>query len=231
MNQPTTPPVQSNAPTFADLLKVADDLGQQAGKGKDTQVKFLLKVHEGAFLGVIDNDADKHGASVDDATKLTEAYVRAQSGATIFDAKAANQRVAISKTRTLVKLGMWPKGGVGEPLSTVNALMVERQKLRKDPANAKKLDDAANALIKFARVQVKRDHLIQPSEFSTFLFKASPDAQTEEEWWESVRKKAQRAKAGKGGVTIIDPLVDDIVRTCTKRLVAIAKAKAPQGNA
>jgi hypothetical protein len=126
----------------------------------------------------------------------------------------------------MIKLGMWPKGGVGEPLATVNSFITLRQSLRKDPANAKKLDDAANALLRYARVQVKRDQLLLVDEYKALMFKPEADAQTEEEWWEGVRKKAQRAKAGKGGVHITDSLVDDIVRTCTKRLVAIAKSRS-----
>ncbi len=225
MNPPTQTQ-QSNAPTLASLITSAEELGKQAGQGKDTQVKFLLKTHEAAFLGVIDQDADKHGAGVDDATKLTEAYVRGQTGATIFDAKAPNQRKTISCTRSMIKLGMWPKGGVGEPLATVNSFITLRQAKRKDPATAKKLDDAANSLLRYARAQVKRDQLLTASEYEAFLFKPEADAVTEEEWWEGVRKKAQRAKAGKGGVHITDTLIDDIVRTCTKRLVAIAKSRS-----
>jgi hypothetical protein len=95
----------SNAPTFDDLLKVCNTLGEEFGKGKDTLSKLYLKVHEAAFLGTLDVDHNKHGQSVDDAQKLAEAYSRAQSAATVFDAKAANGRKLASCVRTMVRLG------------------------------------------------------------------------------------------------------------------------------
>lgn len=221
-----------NLPTLDSLLTVAKELGEQAGKGKDTQIKFLLKTCEAAFLGVLDNDANKHGDKVDDATKLTEAYVKAQTGATIFDSKAPNQRKTISCTRTSIKLGMWPKGGVGEPLTTVNDFITERTKLRKDPATAKKLDDAANAFLRFARAQIKMDRIMTVDEYRSFLFKTEPEAQTVEDFWIALRKRMQNLKAGKGANALQDTAtqVDAVISAANVRLTAIANArKGSQG--
>jgi len=226
----TEPASKSNGLSFADLLQVATDLGTQAGQGRDVQIKFDLKVLEGAFLGALDLDNNKHGTDVDDATKLSSAYVMAQGTATIFDAKAANQRKLISNVRKMVKLGMWPKGGTGEPLGTVNTLISLRQGLRKDPANAKKLDDAHNTLMRYATAQLKRDQLITNDELKTFCFKRDPEARTAEEVLESIRKTANNLKVGKvNNCPDLDNSqeVQDIIRLCTKRLVVIGKAKAP----
>jgi len=148
MNQTTQLSV-SNKPTFEQLMNRAVELGTVAGKGKDTQVQFALSVFEAAYHGLIDLTENKHGQGVDDAQKLTEAYVMAQGSATVFDAKASNQRKSTSWTRTYIKAGMWPKGGTGEPLYTANTMVNIRQKLRSDPANAKKLCDANEAFLKF----------------------------------------------------------------------------------
>src|ERR1017187_5917381 len=123
---------KTNAITFDDMMDTAKELGEQAGKGKDTQIKSLLKVLEAGYHNTFDLKANKHGQDVDDATKYAEAYVKAQGSAAVFDAKAMNQRKLISPLRPAIKLGQWPKGGNGEPLATVNNLISMRQKLRQN---------------------------------------------------------------------------------------------------
>lgn len=188
----STPQVTPNAITFADLIATATQLGAEAGKGKDTQVKFLLKAVEGGYHNTIDLSASKHGTDVDDATKLAETYVKAQQGAVVFDAKSPNQRKLVSTLRTSIKLGGWPKGGNGEPLATVNNLMTKRQKLRQNPATAKKVDDAANTLLKYARTQLKRDTLIDDNELESFCMKPTQDLATAEELIEGMVKKLDK---------------------------------------
>lgn len=223
----------SNIMTFAEVLAAATDLGEQAGKGKDTQIKFLLKTTEAAFHGAIDLDDDKHGQGVNDATKLAEAYVKAQTGATIFDAKAPNQRKTISCVNTMIKLGMWPKGGPGEPLQTLNDLITIRQKLRQKPENAKRLDDAANTALRYARTQLKRDTVLSKAELEGLCFKPTQEIKTAEEVLESIRKAATALRDGKashGHALDNSQEVQDIVKLCTKRLKAVAVAKAPQSG-
>jgi len=171
----------ANTPTFQDVLDAATQLGAEAGKGKDTQVKFLLKTIEGGYHNVLDLNHSKHGADTDDATRLAETYVKAQQGSVVFDAKAPNQRKLISCLRTGIKLGSWPKGGNGEPIATVNNLMSKRQKLRANPAYAKKLNDATNTVLNYARVQLKRDTLLTDAELDQFMFKPDADDATVEE--------------------------------------------------
>lgn len=218
----------SNSPTFQSLLDDATELGKQAGLGKDTQIKFYLKVFEAGFHGKIDLDSNKHGTDVDDATKLTEAYVKAQTSALVFDAKAPNQRKAISCVRTCIKGGMWPKGGSGEPLATVNNLMAARQKYRADPANAKKLDDAANTLLRYLRQQIRRDHLIAGNELTKMCFKKEHELATAEDILQSIRKQATALLDGTAShstATDNSAEVLAIKNACTKRLADIAVAK------
>lgn len=186
----------ANTITFADLCQTAAELGADAGKGKDTQVKFLLKSVEGGYHNALDLSPSKHGTDLDDATKLAEIYVKAQQGAVIFDAKAPNQAKLISTIRTSIKLGGWPKGGNGEPLATVNNLMTIRQNLKKVPATAKKLDDAANTLLKYARAQLKRDTLIDDSELTEFCYKPGKDLKTAEQIIEAMEKQLSKLLDG-----------------------------------
>ena len=232
MNMQTPPPAAAGNKLTLDVLKLkASELGEQSGKGKDTQVKFLLSCLEGGYHSAIDLAANKHGADRDDATLLAETYVKAQAGNVVFDAKAMNQRKLISTLRTSIKFGQWPKGGNGEPLATVNALMTERQKVRKDPALCKKLDDAANTFLRFARAQMKRDQLIEPKEFNDFLFKKTKDPATATEVVETLRnqiKKLIDGDAAGGNAQDNSKLIRDAHRALTDRLVEIAKATPKQ---
>jgi len=225
---------QPNTITFQDLMDTAAQLGSEAGKGKDTQIKFLLKGVEGGYHNVLDLSANKHGTDVDDATKLSEAYVKAQQGAVVFDAKAPNQRKLVSTVRTTIKLGSWPKGGNGEPMATVNNLMTIRQNLRRIPAEAKKLDDAANTLLKYARAQLKRDTLIDEAELKEFCYKPGKNLPTAEDIIEGMVKQLDKVidgSAAQGTAQDNSAEVRSARNDLRKRLSAIAtargKAKGP----
>lgn len=225
-HQVSAKPTQSNKPSIDTLINEVRDLGVEAGKGKNTQTQFLLKVLNAAFVGAIDVDANKYGPQYDDATKLSEIYVKAQTGATIFDAKAPNQRKTASCTRTIIRLGMYSKGGVQEPINTVNSLMQTRQTLRKDPLNAKKLEDASNMLLRFARDQLKRDRMIEGDELTSYAYKPAHAETTLADFYENMRKKLQALKSAKGYSHMHDndPEVDTIIQACGDRLVSLAKA-------
>lgn len=217
----------TNKLDFAGLLAKATELGEQHGKGKDTQIKMLLACCEGGYLNAVDLVPNKHGTETDDSVKLAEAYVKAQGTATIFDAKAGNQQKLISTIRTSIKLGQWPKGGNGEPMATVNNLMAHRQQLRKNPATAKGLDDAANTFLRYARAQLKRDTLIDGDELKSFVTKRKPDLATATQVLEGVRntlKKLETGHASKGTAQDNSAEVRAAIQKITDRLVAIAKA-------
>lgn len=223
-----TPQTTANVPTFNDLLQVATDLGTQAGQGKDTQIKFDLKLIEAAYLGAINLDPNKHGKDRRDGIVLAEAYVKAQSGNTIFDAKADKSRKLISNVDKCIKLGSNPKWGTGQPLQNVNELITFRQTTRKDPAKAKKLDDAHNMLMRYATAQLKSDTLIDGTARDQYAFKKDPEEITVEDVLERIRKTANNLKVGKiAHLPSLDASkeVQDIINACTKRLTAIAKAK------
>jgi hypothetical protein len=169
-------------------------LGEEAGKGKDTQVKAGLKILEGAYFGTIDLSANKHGTDKTDAVVLAETYVRAQGSAVIFDAKAPNQRKLVSTFNTLIKFGGNPKWGSGEPLANVNALMTLRQKLR--AAGGVKLDDAFNSLLKYARAQMKEDTMITGQALEQFLRKKETDVRSVKDVLDGVRNTIIKLRKG-----------------------------------
>lgn len=233
MNTSTAPVGTTNAPTFNDLLVKATDLGTQAGQGKDTQIKFDLLTIEAAYLGTLSLDPNKHGTDRRDGIVLAEAYVKAQGTATQFDAKSDKSRKLISNVDKCIKLGSNPKWGQGQPLQNVNELLTFRQTKRRDPAQAKKLDDAHNMLMRYATAQLKSDTLIDGDPRDAFAFKKDPEEVTVEDVLESIRKKANALKSGK--VPHLPSLdnsaeVQTIINACTKRLTAIAKAKGGQAS-
>lgn len=217
----------SNVMTMADMEAVADQLGAEHGKGKDTQVKFLLKMIEGGYHNVLDvTNKNKHGTGIDDAEYFAERYVKAQRSAVVFDAKADNQQKLMSCLRTGIKLGAWPKGGNGEPLATVNNLMNMRQNLKKVPGEAKKLDDAANTLLRYARQQIRQDTLIDEDQLESFCMRKQADLLTAEDHIERIRRSLRGLYDGKASNnTACDNSkhVKDAISSLTKRLEEIAQ--------
>lgn len=222
-----------NAIGIDDLKTLAKTLAAEEANGQEAQIKFALKIVEASFQGGIDMTADKHGPGLDDAAVLAEEYVNTRNGKAIFSAKAAKGKVLIAKFRAVTKLGSWSKGGPGEPLTSVNNLMTIRQGLRKDPANAGKLDDAFNTLLKYARMQVKLDNLLGDHELRQLCFKPVANLKTVEEFYEAMRKTATQLKAGKAANnTAIDnsPKLDTIINACTERLKEFVSARTPVKN-
>jgi hypothetical protein len=127
-----------------------------------------------------------------------------------------------------------PKWGVGQPKGVINDLLALRQTLRKDPANAKKLDDAHNTLMRFGTAQLRSDTLLDSDELKAFCFKKEADPRTAEEVLEAARKTFGKLKVGKiSNCPDADnsPEVEAIIKLIGKRLTTIAKARAPGGAA
>lgn len=228
MTTTTTAPGAANTITFDDIGKRVAELGKQAGEGNDTQIKFLLQLADGAHQGVLDLAKDKHGADRDDAAALTEMYVRSRAGAALFDRKQPSTKVAISKNRTAIRIGQWPKGGPGEPLNMLNNAMSKWRKLRANAATSSGLDDAASAFLKIARTQLKRDQLLDPAEYEPLLMKPVPDAKAAEDIIENARDALQKLYTGKavhGTVKDNSLEIKASVDSLTARLKAIATAK------
>lgn len=224
-----------NSMTFEKLADIAKLLGTEAGKGRDTQIKFLMSVVEGGYFNALDLDKDKHGKDIDDATRLTKIYVEAQTGATIFDAKAPNQRKTISCVRTGIRIGMWPKGGQGEPLGTMNNLITRWKRHRANPQNVGKLDDAANVLLKWGRRLLKGDRLLDDvALLDEMCFKEVPGLRTAEQIIEEQRKALTKLYHGKASAhTALDnsPEIQQAIEALTKRLKDIAAQRKAVNDA
>lgn len=219
----TVPNNGSNQHSLQTLLDKAAELGAQAGKGKDTQIKMLLSVLDGGYYNAIDLKPGKHGVDKDDAVLIAEAYVKAQGTATTFDHKANNQQKLVSTIRTSIKLGQWPKGGNGEPLATVGNLMNFRMQQRKNPANSKRLKDAANTLLDYARAQLKQDQLIDGTELEAFVWKKQPDPKTATERVADMRDSLQKlAKGNAQGAQDNSTEVQQAIQLLTQRLKTCA---------
>ncbi len=226
-DQTQAAPAVPNKPTLDSVLADADTFGALAAKSKDSQAQFALKVFAGAYHGAIDTTANKYGNDVDDAQKIAERYVKARGSATVWDAKAPNQRKTASCFRALIKGGGWTKGGSGEPLTAMNNLMNLRVKLKADPANVKLLDDAFNIQMKFCRVLVKRDQLPGDVELRAMCFKSQHAPATLETLIETMRKQIVAIEDGKKGddAQLKDGHTMAIKVACTEILTAIAQKR------
>jgi len=174
MSTPTN--METQIAALDDDLK---KLGEQVGYGRDAQIKFGLKLVEAAYDGLIDLSPNGAGPNRDDATARCEAYALGQRNATKFDTRTDSAKVQISKARACIKLGLYTLGGTGEPINTVNKLMMLRNRMRQDPAMAKRLDDAYGTLLRYARAQVKSKTIIDDDEtLRSFIMKPQKGSKT-----------------------------------------------------
>jgi len=210
---------------MAELEAEAIRLGTLTGEANDAQIKYALKVTEASFQGQIDLVEHKYGQGVDDATKLTELYVKHQRSSTIFNAKAPNQRKAVSCMRTSIRLGQWSKGGSGEPLATVFKVQTMRQNAKKDPTKAKKLDDAFNVHMKYARMQLKADRILDDSVLEKLIYKKEPNSKTTEEHYSAVRATLLKLKKGSGDMGDSCPQLDTMISLATQRIIELVKLR------
>ena len=221
----------TNDTRFADLVTQVEGLAAIAGQGEDVQVKYLLLITQSAFDGAIDNTINKHGDNVDDATVLAEKYWKVRNKNVIFNAKAPNQRKTISTMRQCITLGGWSKGGPGEPIGMVNRAMTMYRDLRKDPATAKRLVDAANYLITLARRMKKEDAVLDDEDLRELAFKPDHDVATVEEVLDAARKTLTKLYTGKhkSGVCA-SPNIDTAIKKLNAELKAIADSKRTAVN-
>lgn len=219
----------ANQPGIDSLLDQVKELGEQAGNAADGLAKLFLKVVEVAFAGGIDRTKDKHAPGVRDAHKIAETYTKARTGATTWDAKPVKARKLVSTIDSMIKLGMWSKGGQSEPLNTLNKLMTLRMNLRKQGLS-KELVDAPNVMLKFARAQVKLESVIPEGELRSYCFIKPTEPRTEEDYWDAMRRNILRVKDGKGGLSesVDVATADALVASITKRLKAIVKSRGVQ---
>lgn len=222
-----TQPNSPNVITHQEVMDMASKLGAEAALGKDTQIKSLLKCLEGGYHNVLDLKKNKHGTDCDDATKYAEAYFKGKNANAIFDAKADNQQKLASTIRTSIKLGATPKFGNGEPIATVNNLMTMFQKAKSGP-DRKRLDDAANVFLKYARAQLKQDTLLTDDQCRELLFRPIKEEATVEAILEAAKKKLEKlidGSAGGGSLQCKSPNVINAKHALSQELAAIAKAK------
>jgi len=216
----------TNTITFETLKAEIAELGRQAGEGKDTQIKFDLKVFEASYQGKLDLQPNKHAPDVDDATKLAEIYATSQNKSVIFDAKAPNQQKLTATVRTAIKIGGYTKGGTNEPLATCNNLVNLRQDLKKK--GTKGLEDPHNMFLRWARQQLKRDKMIEGDELKAFCYKPVTELRSAEEVLRSIQKIATNLTNGKvSNCPDLDnsPEVKSIITACNTRITKIVQAR------
>lgn len=218
---------QSNSKAaFEAFLLEADELGRQAGQGKDSQIKFDLKILELAFLGLLDLNPNKHGEGIRDGKVAAERYYKAQTGASYFDHKVPSARKLVSNVDKCIHVGMQGKWGPGQPIGIVNDMLAMRTKFKEA---GETVEDAHNTLMRLLTNLKKRDDLPTEDELREVILKKEPAQLDAEDIFERIKKLATGLRAG----TITNcpdqdtsAEIDRIVKNAEKRLKEIAKARA-----
>jgi hypothetical protein len=222
----------NNRTPFERLIDATEQFGERHAHGADVFVQHLLSCTQAAFDGIIDNTENKHGAGLDDAAVISEAYWRARNKNVRFDPKAGNQRKTISNVRTVITLGGWSKGGSGEPMGMLNAAMTLYQNLRKNPATAKGLKDAGNYLIDIARRMKKSDHILELEELDRLARKPTPDVATVAEVLANQRKTLKKLYDGKHTAGVCkEPEIEAAIKQINKLLKRYADGKRAETDA
>lgn len=194
----TTYGTGTNDTRFADLCNEVSALGKSHGEGKDSSIKFTLRLFSAAFDQVLDEVKDKHGTGIDDAVYQYALYAKAAAETTIFDHKSASGKVQASKARTAIKFGGFTRFGPGEPKSVVNSLMGLRHKMRQDPATRDKLDDPVNTFLRFARFQMKQNTVMDdPHTLRQFCLKPGKSTKDLETVLKGIAKSLNDVMLGK----------------------------------
>lgn len=211
---------------FEALLADAVELGTQAGQGKDSQIKFDLKLIESAYLGLLDLSPNKHGEGVRDGKVLAESYYKAQTGASFFDHKQPSQRKLISNVDKCIHVGMQGKWGPGQPVAIVNDMLNRRTHWKE---KGEKVEDAHNTLMRFLSNLKKRDDLPTEQEIDEIVLKKEPAQLDAEDIWERIKKLATGLRAGTIPNCVDQDTsaeIDRVVKNSEKRLKEIAKLRA-----
>jgi hypothetical protein len=205
---------KSNSLTLDEILAFADTLGELEGKGAETSIQFALKLVEGAYHGTLDLKLNKHGADRDDAVHVSERFFKARNKAKVFSTKSRSIQKMVSDHRKMIKLGGAPNFGRGQPMQSVNEFCNHIQGLQ--AKNTKGLDDAYNALKRFATAQLKAPTLLTDDVRNAFAFKNAKGEPTEMEKLIAIRKALD--KTGDKSTEIVNAK-----HQITLRITAIVK--------
>jgi len=203
-------------------------LAGEKGRGKDSQVRALMQTVELAYHGGLDLTKHKHGDGRDDALKYAEMYVNTQAGAQVFDSKLDSHQKTASCFRACIKVGGKSGLGQGEPLSGMGQLLDIRRQIAKKQGN-KAVDDAANTLLRWARLQGNANRAFGEEELREIARKKVPDIKTAAEIISGARgvlQKLAKGLAANGNASDQSQEVQDAIGNLTTRLVNIAKEKA-----
>lgn len=218
---------KSNKPTREYYMDRARQLGEDFGKGKDTQIKFDMDCIAGAFHGAYSTDPHKNGKDRSDWVEASEVYMRSAGGATIFDIKANGTKRLVSNAKKCMEAGANPKWGKNF-LQYVQDFIEFRQKVRaKDASTLKRLpagksekdlDDAHNGLMRLLTAQKKLDVLLPDNERNVYAFKTEKTDKTHEEVLEDLRRSL--GKTGDKSKHVVDAM-----HSIGQRLSELAKDK------
>ncbi len=213
-----------NTPSIQDYLDQVDQLGLEAAKGGDSQIKLDLLMLEGAYHAKFDLRPDKHGTGIDDADMMTRRYFKGVTANSVFARERKSHSKTASNVRKVIKFGTSPQWGTNEPLANTNTFVATWRAKRK--AGEKNLDDVHNALMRYITAQMKDTRLITGDQLEKFAYKPGKEQNTAADVLRAQIKTLTKLTVGKApSCSEVDtsPEVQAAIRSLNQRLTNIAK--------
>lgn len=208
-----------------DFFSKCEEYGKRIAAGEDALPQLYIDVIQGAYDGYLDLQKDKHGQNLDDAMYAYTRAMTSKSGAAVFKGKADSLNSQASRVRSILKVGLWTRGGTGQPIERRNKLVNVWSKLATEPHAKGRRVSLAEALIKFARVQVKRDAILTDEELQNLCLRPAKADLTLADWIERTCVKPLRdlrnGKANRGQLSDQSEAIRDSLEALVDRVTEL----------
>ncbi len=199
-----------------ELMNEVREYGRNSAEGKDSLPMLATRVIKASADGIIDLSKDANGW--DDAAKMYEAYVTAESKKAVHDHTDTGKKANVSKLRQLVIFGALT---TVDPVDVHNRTFEKRLKMAKEGQNVKA---AYPAYVDVARAQIKTQTELSDDELTAVLLKPEkndPDVVTE---ITQIKKRIERLITGEKGLQDNSEQIIQVNKLLGERLAALTLA-------
>ncbi|HLL28992.1 MAG TPA: hypothetical protein VKT73_15250 [Xanthobacteraceae bacterium] len=182
---------QKNDKRLDDLMSEVRELGRDAASGKDSLPSLAHKIVRAANDGIVTLDKDSEGK--DDAHRVYDAYLTAESKKAVHDHTATGKKANVSKLRQLIAVGGMTTCDPVEVFTRASRLYQEMVK------SEVKVVSPYPALVAVARAQLACDTDLTDDQIRAACEKVSKDKTLETELTRIVNS-IEKIVTGEAGV-------------------------------
>ena len=176
-----------------DLMKEVREYGRHAAEGKDALPVLALRVVRAANDGVIDTTKDKDKR--DDANRIYEAYIAAESKKLVHKHTETGLKANVSKVRQIIIMGSMT---TCDAVAVLDRAVVLREAMLKAE---EKVKPAFASYVDVARDQIaKADSDLSDDEIRAACRSKEPAEKTLEKELQAIQKRLEKIVTGEGGV-------------------------------